>query len=181
VGPRAGLDTEARGKILCPCRGSNPDLPVVQPVVRQYRLVLELTRLLYIYYKSHMNVDKCLDLRPIVNQKTSLSGTWHRTHLETYGPVFISCYFKRAFQLVDIDLRVGMPRGIVGRYQLLGEYPASLFAVVLLHSRQTLAFSPPRELYGCDNVLKWYMEPVKEITDFIRKIISPEKWQRKTC
>jgi hypothetical protein len=34
VGPRAGLDTEARGKILCPCRGSNPDRPVVQPVVR---------------------------------------------------------------------------------------------------------------------------------------------------
>jgi hypothetical protein len=32
VGPRAGLDTEARGKILCPCRGSNPDRPVVQPV-----------------------------------------------------------------------------------------------------------------------------------------------------
>jgi hypothetical protein len=24
VGPRAGLDTEDRGKILCPCRGSNP-------------------------------------------------------------------------------------------------------------------------------------------------------------
>jgi hypothetical protein len=34
VGPRAGLDKEARGKILCPCRGSNPDRPVVQPVVR---------------------------------------------------------------------------------------------------------------------------------------------------
>jgi hypothetical protein len=34
VGPRAGLDTEDRGKILCPCRGSNPDRPVVQPVVR---------------------------------------------------------------------------------------------------------------------------------------------------
>jgi hypothetical protein len=31
---RAGLDTEVRGKILCPCRGSNPDRPVVQPVVR---------------------------------------------------------------------------------------------------------------------------------------------------
>jgi hypothetical protein len=30
MGPRAGLDTEARGKILCPCRGSNPDRPVVQ-------------------------------------------------------------------------------------------------------------------------------------------------------
>jgi hypothetical protein len=29
VCPRAGLDTEARGKILCPCRRSNPDRPVV--------------------------------------------------------------------------------------------------------------------------------------------------------
>jgi hypothetical protein len=36
VGPRAGLDKEARGKILCPRRGSNPDRPVVQPVVRHY-------------------------------------------------------------------------------------------------------------------------------------------------
>jgi hypothetical protein len=27
VGPRAGLDTEARGKILCPHRGSNPGRP----------------------------------------------------------------------------------------------------------------------------------------------------------
>jgi hypothetical protein len=36
VGPRAGLDTEARGKILYPCRGSNPDRPVAQPVVRHY-------------------------------------------------------------------------------------------------------------------------------------------------
>jgi hypothetical protein len=28
VGPRAGLDTEARGKILCLCRGSNPSRSV---------------------------------------------------------------------------------------------------------------------------------------------------------
>jgi hypothetical protein len=27
VGPRAVLDAGARGKILCPCRGSNPDRP----------------------------------------------------------------------------------------------------------------------------------------------------------
>jgi hypothetical protein len=33
VGPRAGLDIN-RGKILCLCRGSNPDRPVVQSVVR---------------------------------------------------------------------------------------------------------------------------------------------------
>jgi hypothetical protein len=27
VGTRAGLDAGARRKILCPCRGSNPDRP----------------------------------------------------------------------------------------------------------------------------------------------------------
>jgi hypothetical protein len=36
VGLRAGLDTEVRGKILCPYRGSNPVRPVVQSVVRHY-------------------------------------------------------------------------------------------------------------------------------------------------
>jgi hypothetical protein len=42
VVPRVGLDTEDRGKILFPCRGSNPDRPVVQPVVRTelYGIVL---------------------------------------------------------------------------------------------------------------------------------------------
>jgi hypothetical protein len=36
VYPRAGLDTEARGNILCLCRGSNVNRPVVHPVVRHY-------------------------------------------------------------------------------------------------------------------------------------------------
>jgi hypothetical protein len=36
VGLRAGLDTEATGKILCLCRGSNLDRPVVQSVARHY-------------------------------------------------------------------------------------------------------------------------------------------------
>jgi hypothetical protein len=36
VGPRAGLDIEDTGKILCPCRGSNLDRPVVQSVVSHY-------------------------------------------------------------------------------------------------------------------------------------------------
>jgi hypothetical protein len=36
VGPRAGLDTEAAGKISCFCRGSNLDRLVVQPVARHY-------------------------------------------------------------------------------------------------------------------------------------------------
>jgi hypothetical protein len=36
LGPRAGLDTEARGKILCLCLESNLDRPVLQPVARHY-------------------------------------------------------------------------------------------------------------------------------------------------
>jgi hypothetical protein len=36
VGPKAGLDTEVRGNILCPCRGSNLNRPIVQPVARHY-------------------------------------------------------------------------------------------------------------------------------------------------
>jgi hypothetical protein len=36
VGLRAGLDTEVKGKILCPGRGSNPERSIVQSVVRHY-------------------------------------------------------------------------------------------------------------------------------------------------
>jgi hypothetical protein len=36
MGPRAGLDTESRGKILCLCRVSNLDCLVVQSVARYY-------------------------------------------------------------------------------------------------------------------------------------------------
>jgi hypothetical protein len=36
VGHRAGLDAGARRKILCPCRGSNLDHPIVQLIVRHY-------------------------------------------------------------------------------------------------------------------------------------------------
>jgi hypothetical protein len=35
-GPRAGLDTEATGKIIFICPGSNLDHPVVQSVARHY-------------------------------------------------------------------------------------------------------------------------------------------------
>jgi hypothetical protein len=41
VGPRAGLDTEARGKILCLCRGSNPG----RPARSQDTILTELPRL----------------------------------------------------------------------------------------------------------------------------------------
>jgi hypothetical protein len=36
VGLKAGLDTEARGKIFCLYWGSNPDRPDIQPIVRHY-------------------------------------------------------------------------------------------------------------------------------------------------
>jgi hypothetical protein len=36
VDPRTGLNTEARGKISCLCRGSNFDLSVVQSTARHY-------------------------------------------------------------------------------------------------------------------------------------------------
>jgi hypothetical protein len=36
VGLRADLDTEARGRIILPLRGSNLDSPVFQYVVRHY-------------------------------------------------------------------------------------------------------------------------------------------------
>jgi hypothetical protein len=36
VDPRAALDVGAKRKVLCPCRGSNLDHPIVQPVVRHY-------------------------------------------------------------------------------------------------------------------------------------------------
>jgi hypothetical protein len=37
VGPGTGLDAEARGKILCLCRGSNPGLPVRSQTLYSYR------------------------------------------------------------------------------------------------------------------------------------------------
>jgi hypothetical protein len=55
VGPRVGLDTEDRGNILCLCRGSNPDRPVVQPVVRHY--TDWATRLLKNYVRTENYVD----------------------------------------------------------------------------------------------------------------------------
>jgi len=42
VGPRAGLDKEDSGKILCLCRASNFDRQVVQPAARHCRLMTEL-------------------------------------------------------------------------------------------------------------------------------------------
>jgi len=79
VGPRAGLDTEVRGKILCLCRGSNPNRPVVQPVVRHY--TAELPRLLLLLLAHLFFTPK--DLK----QKT-----WFETRLLLYAQVSYTCY-----------------------------------------------------------------------------------------
>jgi hypothetical protein len=54
VGPRAGLDTEVRGKTLCLYRGSNLDRPIVQSVAMHYtdwaNPVPELLRMSTIFY-----------------------------------------------------------------------------------------------------------------------------------
>jgi hypothetical protein len=58
VGPRAGLDTEARGKFLCPCRGSNPDRPVVQPVVRHY--IKNIVAIIIELFATQRPIASCL-------------------------------------------------------------------------------------------------------------------------
>jgi hypothetical protein len=60
VGPRAGLDTEATGKILCPCRESNPDRPIVQPVDFIYKDFYKC--ILNKLYKADAAVN-CITLR----------------------------------------------------------------------------------------------------------------------
>jgi hypothetical protein len=38
VGPRVGLDAGARRKILCPCRGSNPDRPARSHLIMLHQM-----------------------------------------------------------------------------------------------------------------------------------------------
>jgi hypothetical protein len=60
VGPRAGLDTEARGKILCLCWVSNLDRLVVQSVARHYTdwatWLLSVTSTIYFLQKTFMTI-----------------------------------------------------------------------------------------------------------------------------
>jgi hypothetical protein len=89
VGPRAGLDTEARGKILCLCRGSNLDRPVVEPVARHY--TAWATRLTRVLLKGDPFANQLLIQMP------DIRVTWAHLHAcrhepSTCSPVCISCY-----------------------------------------------------------------------------------------
>jgi hypothetical protein len=53
VGPRADLDAGARRKILCPCRGSNPDRPALSQTLYYLRYRGSLGRMgLCIYFAN---------------------------------------------------------------------------------------------------------------------------------
>jgi hypothetical protein len=67
VGLRAGLDAEARRKILCPRRGSNLEHPIVQPVVSIKELII-------------MHVDSFTMLRKKVIYGTKITLQDYKLH-----------------------------------------------------------------------------------------------------
>jgi hypothetical protein len=77
VGPRAGLHTDARGNILCLCRGSNPDRPVVQPV----ELLIRLPGPEWPWKMNVVGIQsvplKSCNLDILLGKLTNLSGTLH--------------------------------------------------------------------------------------------------------
>jgi hypothetical protein len=73
VGPRAGLDAGARRKI-CPCRGSNLDRPIVQPVVRHDTASATADIYIYIYMYTHTYIKlPCESNHNFVTNTTSFS------------------------------------------------------------------------------------------------------------
>jgi hypothetical protein len=68
VGPRAGLDTEVRRKILRLCRGSNLDHPVIQPVARHY--TDWATRLTIQFIHSGKIIYSSIDISEVNNDRT---------------------------------------------------------------------------------------------------------------
>jgi hypothetical protein len=58
VDPRTCLDTEARRKILCLCRGLNLDRPVVQPVAKHYTDWAVATTVICNFWISTVNYNE---------------------------------------------------------------------------------------------------------------------------
>jgi hypothetical protein len=79
VGPRAGLDTEATGKILCPCRESNLYRLVVLSVTRHYTDWTTPASIKYEVPSSFLNSVTVLPLC-ILGRHTS----WPHRHICTY-------------------------------------------------------------------------------------------------
>jgi hypothetical protein len=65
VGPRAGLDAGARRKILCPCRGSNPD----RPARSQTLYYLSCTGSKYFHYFFSVALQSLKDLGRLIYRR----------------------------------------------------------------------------------------------------------------
>jgi hypothetical protein len=81
VGLRACLDAGARRKILCPCRGSNLDHPIVQPVVRHYTAWATAVPQQVDKYTQYMLLDQYLInwWVPVVKYCVDLKMSWLRS------------------------------------------------------------------------------------------------------
>jgi hypothetical protein len=81
VGPRAGLDAGARRKILCPCRGSNPDRPARSQTLYclSYRgsIILRISND-WLIYSRFINVFKLHYAAPTIkmNKKDKSEVIW---------------------------------------------------------------------------------------------------------
>jgi hypothetical protein len=84
MGPRAGLDTGARRKILCPCRGSNPDRPTLsQTLYCLSYIVIEDKTLEQVNHFKYLSYDVTFleetDIDAKIKKFQNICGTVRRT------------------------------------------------------------------------------------------------------
>jgi hypothetical protein len=121
VGPRAGLDTEARAKILCPCRGSNPGRLFYSQAPYRLRYPSPLR---YAYsFKQIYLIFKILRTEPALQLNVMSVYFWHRiwhalgateailalVTQDLRSPVQIHCLDKQAItSLVFVKLKISV-------------------------------------------------------------------------
>jgi hypothetical protein len=96
VGPRAGLDAEARRKILCPCRGSNPDRPVRHYTAWATATPITSADLRNLYDHPSRPIDKTVKLNnahaPWTAEREMHEGLCLRYwHMQSGVPALTSC------------------------------------------------------------------------------------------
>jgi hypothetical protein len=90
VGPRAGLDTEARVKILCLCRGSNHGHPVCSQTL--YWLA-EMTNAKLIWYKTEKRFVLEASIHTYVHAYVHTDvRTYVHTYMHTYRRTYVYTY-----------------------------------------------------------------------------------------
>jgi hypothetical protein len=94
VGPRAGLGTEAREIILCPCRGSNLDRPIVQP---------HCQTLYWLCYPADISIRVDDSIKPIMNNDIFWKKNW-RSPSDVKGYCLVT---RTAIATLLVDVTVG--------------------------------------------------------------------------